>query len=139
MKRVFSISLLIIFISGQINLTWASHFCGDIRVASKAMLGQGHIDCGMDMMDQCDSQEPSSIPILNATSCCSNNYISVEVGEDFQRAEFSYNPQTLFTTSFCTSFFDITPAANTLKANGSYIPPPKLQVDLQVLYQAFLL
>ncbi|MDZ7605089.1 MAG: hypothetical protein U5K79_05765 [Cyclobacteriaceae bacterium] len=60
MRRIIAISLLLIFGAGQVNLTWASHFCGAFKVKSELMLGHGHLDCGMAEINNCETPKPAT-------------------------------------------------------------------------------
>jgi len=87
MKRIIAITLLLIFGAGQVNLTWASHFCGVFKVKSELMLGHGHLDCGMSEMNTCDTQTklPGGITI-ERNGCCENIYYSSDTDDSFSAA-----------------------------------------------------
>ena len=97
MKRTIAISLLLIFISGQLNLTWAKHFCGMIEEKSSVMLGHGHLDCGMGEMTVCeDDMEIVDGPSFTAPDCCNNDYYSADSDDFFSKVQTVSDIQVLF-------------------------------------------
>jgi hypothetical protein len=139
MKRVFAISLLFIFLSGQFSVTWATHFCGEFEVKSSIMLGHGHLDCGMGEMQSCedeakDSDGTSIVPPV----CCSNDYYSAESDEYFNQVKTLGTGYVLFASAYVISFFE---NADSVHHNNFFIAesPPLIPDDLQVLHQNFLL
>lgn len=139
MKRIIAISLLLIFISGQLNLTWAKHFCGMIEVKSSVMLGHGHLDCGMGEMAACeDDMEIVDGPSFTAPDCCNNDYYSADSDNFFSKVKTSLDNQVLFAATYTISLFNL----NSVNDAHEYFvasSPPKIQPDLQVLYQTFLI
>lgn len=139
MKRIIAISLLLIFISGQLNLTWASHYCMGFNVKNSLMLGQGQLDCGMgDMMNCRDNATDCDEENLKLPSCCSNDYVSSDSDDHFDRSESISNSQIFFIASYAETLLSFNPQND---EEISYIasPPSLMQPDLQVLYQSFLL
>ena len=138
MKRIFAISLLLIFIAGQVNLTWATHYCGSFAVDTSISLGGEKMTCGME--EYCCSEESPNVdgPVIVNEDCCSNDYHSVDADDYFTKMESSFDKQLLFSASFIVSLFDFSPNNDEL---GFYLAssPPLIQADRQVLYQNFLL
>jgi hypothetical protein len=139
MKRFLAISLLVIFIAGQVNLTWADHFCMSFKVQSSVMLGHGELDCGMGEMSSCDDeQEDASIPVFKAPSCCSNDYYSSDSDDNFVKEKSHSDDQITFVAIYTTTllqFFNEQTDQSTFIASS----PPLIQSDRQVLFQTFLL
>jgi len=139
MKRVLAISLLIIFISGQINLTWASHFCGNFKVESTLSLGKADLSCGMEEMSCCDEASVNNTgSIIITDRCCSNDYFTSDADDFFDNSGNSFDRQILFINSFVTSLY------NYVQQNDEpqivfVSSPPLILLDHQVLYQTFLL
>jgi hypothetical protein len=138
MKGVIATFLLFVFISGQINLTWADHYCGKRVVKSALMLGHGHLDCGMIEMMACDT-ETSEVPSVayKAVSCCSNTYFSAESDEYFSKSETSDQQLPVFILAFTYSVFDS--SIHSEDFAFSLIPPPPLILTDRYLHNRVLL
>jgi hypothetical protein len=139
LKRVIAISLLTIFLSGQVNLTWATHFCGSLVVESAVSLGKADLSCGMQMMSCCDEDsDENSGPFFTNEECCSNDYASSEADDFFDKSSNSNDKQALFVNAFLISILSFT-QENDEQTIFDDSSPPLIQVDRQVLYQTFLL
>lgn len=139
MKRIIAISLLLIFMSGQVNLTWATHFCGDSAVSNSLSLGQTKLNCSMEEISCCDedvSQSGSSS--IKNIECCSDDYYSSDADDYFASPESTIKSQVLFAVAFSLSLFD-----NIYPANKSFTQASQThllaQTDRLVLYQTFLI
>lgn len=139
MKRIIAISLLFIFISGQLNLTWAKHFCGKIEVNSSVMLGHGHLDCGMGEMAVCEEDtKAADKPVYKIPDCCTNVYYSANFDDFFSNVKTSSDNQVLFATTFIISLFDFS-SENDVHESFIASSPPTVQSNRLVLHQTFLL
>lgn len=139
MKRFLAISLLLVFLSGQFNLTWAKHFCGSIEVVNSMTFGKEELSCGM-VKESCCSEDSSISdgPILGNVQCCTNDYYSADSDDFFGLTDNSLDNQEMFAASFILSLFDLTP--NTDRINlYTASSPPLILCDKQVWYQTFLL
>jgi hypothetical protein len=136
MKRVFAISLLFIFLSGQFNLTWATQFCGESKVKGSLMLGHGHLDCCEGSCD--DSDDHTYGASIVASSCCRIDYYSAESDDYFNQIKTIGTSYVLFASAYVISFFE---NADSVNHNNFFIAesPPLIPDDLQVLHQNFLL
>lgn len=139
MKRILAISLLLIFIAGQVNLTWATHFCGKFAVQSSVSLGIDDLTCGMEEEFCCDEDDNEiDGPIIISEECCSNDYYSSNADDYFNKVESFTSQEVDFPIAYVLSFFDLTfeiDEQNIFIASS----PPLIQSDQQVLYQSFLL
>lgn len=138
MKRIFAISLLLIFVAGQVNLTWATHYCGNFAVDNSISLGEEKLTCGMEKY--CCNEESPNVdgPVIVNEDCCSNDFHSVDADDYFTKIESSFDRQLVFSASFVVSLFDFCPNHDELDfylASSS----PLIQTDRQVLYQTFLI
>jgi len=139
MKRILAIILLLIFIGGQVNLTWATHFCGQLAVESTVSIGKDFLSCGMEGVTCCDEDfdENYEARIISDT-CCSNDYYSSDSDDFFLKSESENAKQIQFTTTFISSIFklyhQIEHHSFTIHEFANLITPEK-----QVLYQIFLL
>jgi hypothetical protein len=140
MKRVIAISLLLIFISGQVNLTWATHFCGDSAAVSNSLvLGQTKLNCSSEEISCCDEEGTlSGSPSIKNIECCSDDYYSSDADDYFASPESTFKSQILFAVAFSISLFDnIYPAHKnfTQASQARFL----VQTDRLVLYQTLLL
>jgi hypothetical protein len=139
MKRIIAISLLILFVAGQVNLTWASHYCMSFKVKSSVMLGKGQLDCGMGNMMDCSNDESSCEKTdLEASKCCSNDYITSDSDDYFEKEKSDYSSKLFAAIEFEEAFLSYSPEAN-LQIVKATLSPPLIQPDRQVMYQSFLL
>jgi len=139
MKRIFAILLLLIFISAQLDLTWAKHFCGKFEVKSSVMLGHGHLDCGIDEIIACEKDiEAADKPVYNIPDCCRNDYYSADFDEFISNVKTSSDCQVLFAATYIISLFNINSKNDVHKYIVASSPPIVLS-DRLVFYQTFLL
>lgn len=139
MKRILAISLLCIFLSGQFNLTWATHFCGSFEVDNSVTLGKANLSCGMEEVSCCSENIfPSETDLIKSEECCSNDFHSADSDDYFNKTENSNEKQLVFTASFIISFLDVNPKSDRQDYFVSSSPQLILP-DRQVLYQTFLL
>lgn len=139
MKRILAISLLFVFVTGLVNLTWATHYCGNFAVQNTVSIGIDELSCGMEMESCCDEGEKKTHgPVIMGEMCCSNDYFSSDADDFFLKVE-SENDQlihfyALYTLSLYKQFYSSDYNSLLTKNIPILIPP-----DRQVLYQAFLL
>ena len=139
MRRIIAISLLLIFGAGQVNLTWASHFCGVFKVKSELMLGHGHLDCGMPEMNACDvpNQQPGMV-IIEKNGCCENIYFSSDSDDTFNAAGTVNIQGCDFLIIPFFAFINL--SGENSKTEFHTIPsPPLVHVDKCLLYQTFII
>lgn len=138
MKRLIATFLLLVFIAGQINLTWADHYCGKRIVKSALMLGHGHLDCGMMEMMACDA-EPSETDseAFKTPDCCENAYYSAESDEYFSKSATSVQEIPFFILAFTYSLFDS--SIHTEDVEFSLIPRPPLILTERYMHNCVLL
>ncbi len=137
MKRILAISLLFIFIAGQVNLTWATHFCGKLAVQRTVSIGTDDLSCGMEKESCCDEDENEfEGAIITSEECCSNDYYSSEADDFFLKAETESDQLVQFYALYTISLYKQLYSAddNSFLTQNILIPP-----DKQVLYQTFLL
>lgn len=139
MKRILAISLLFVFLSGQFNLTWATHFCGKFAVKNAMTFGKADLSCGMEEVDCC-SEDATSIdgPVILSEECCSNDFYSADSSTFFNKTESSFDDKVIFAASYVIALFELTQKNNNLRFFVA-ASPPLIQPDRQVFYQTFLL
>ena len=105
-------------------------------VDSELMIGMHELSCGMMDMDAgCETPGTN----IMAPGCCDNEFIAVEIEDDYQivNAKINLGPNFLFAFTY-TFLFKKAQNAEPLMAYVDHHPPP-LEQDYQSLYQSFLL
>lgn len=138
MKRIISISLLLIFLSGQFNLTWATQFCDESEVNS-LMLGHGFLDCCEGETQSCeDSDDRTDGESFAPPDCCRVDYYSANSDDFFNHIKTLLTSRVLFASAYVNSFIENT-FANHHQKFFIAESPPLISDDRQVLLQTFLL
>ncbi|MHA7130121.1 HYC_CC_PP family protein [Algoriphagus namhaensis] len=124
MKSLVSISLLLFFLLGQVNLAWATHYCGDNLISSELSLAPEKPDC-------CGDTE---VPM----DCCEDEITQADADDFFGKPEIQVDLSPEFVLAYFAVFFPIE-----LSAVGEQWPKASLPVapirDFQILYQSFLI
>lgn len=141
MKRILSISLVLLILTGNLGLTIATHFCGGQAVMSEFTFGNEHLDCGMnDTEDSCESDRADQT--VGREGCCENKYLNItgSIEDDYNpTAQFDI-PNAKFVFALVGTFFRLHfPEADQKSPSLNFHPPPVLEQDFQVLYQTFLI
>lgn len=134
MKKILAISFAIMLLIGNVGITMATHLCGGQAVTSRIMIGTGHIDCGMPATDaDCGSEQDKPEP------CCENEYLPVEVEEDYPKSTIQPN----FNVDFAVAYVHIILTSRLLleedKPRYLHYFPPLLLRDVSVLNQVFII
>lgn len=127
MKKVVSTLMLLFFLVGQINLTMASHFCGDNLVDASISITPEKSHCCGD-----ESSEKA------ANSCCEDEYTTVETDEAFGKTEIDFTalPELIIAYSYILMGLDL------IQDHDEKTFPPLINSpnpDLQALYQNYLI
>ena len=139
MKRVLAISLLLIFTAGQLNLTWATHFCGEFAVQNSVAIGIDDLSCGMEEESCCDEDSKEITgPIITTEECCSNDYYSSDADDFFIKIESENDKQIQFITVYTVSLYKQLYSTEYKCYTTTNFPRLK-SPERQVLYQTFLL
>lgn len=127
MKSLLSTFLLLFFLMGQVNLTWAKHFCEDKLVSSKVTLAAKGHDC-------CESEKGSKVPM----DCCEDEISTADSDDFFGKADFQVNISPEFVLAFAF-VFGFSPAEKHLAEKPEFEFPDKPIPDLIILHQTFLI
>lgn len=116
----------------------ATHFCGGHAVKSKLVFGDKTLDCGMNKMDtSCETDLGTTT--IKQKSCCENQYMSLDVEDDFQRTIAQPRIDVNFVFTFVYTYFELlTSNFQQEAAFGDYSPPLRNR-NVQVLFQTFLI
>lgn len=118
------------------GFTFAIHYCGGRAVKSKMMLGNNDLGCGM-VQFSCEKEGKGTA--VKKKNCCSNDYLSLEIENDFEVATVQSTVDFNFVVAFVTTFIERFRSSTELEiAFGDYSPPLQKQA-VQVLFQSFLI
>ena len=138
MKKALAILLSFLLLFSTLGLTFATHYCAGHAVKSQLMLSNNELKCGMSKAnDNCDTDSKESS--VQQKSCCSNEYVSMGVENDYQPSPVLSSIDVNFVFTFVHSFI-IQNTSDTCHevAFGDFSPPLPKQ-DSQVLLQTFLI
>ena len=136
MKRLFSILIVVIFLAGNIGLTLSTHYCGG-RVSEQNLgLIIADLGCGMEAesKDNCSGEETSV-----KSNCCHDDHQNFKIADEFKTQTELISIDTQFATLFFASFFDLHTLESTEYADYLNYQPPRLAIDIPVLFQSFLI
>lgn len=119
------------------GITFSTHYCMGRAVDSKLMVGKHELSCGMMGMDSaCETTTGENIM---APGCCENEFISIDIKDDYQVAKIKFSLESNFLIVLINTF--LLNHFNEVERSIAHAdhPPPPLEQDYQSLYQAFLL
>lgn len=120
------------------GFTLATHYCGGHAVETALIIGDSFAGCGMEEMTQ-PLNEASKTPELKRIDCCENEYLSLNIEDDFQQSSTEKKVDLKFVFTFVYTYFQLDFSERTNDVIYSdYSPPPSRQ-DIQVLFQTFLI
>jgi hypothetical protein len=105
-------------------------------VDSELMVGKHELNCGMMGVDSaCETTGSNTM----APGCCENEFISIEIDDDYQMAKVEFSLESNFVIAFLYTFLlnHHKEVEHTL-AHADHLPPP-LEQDYLSLFQTFLL
>lgn len=128
LQKIVSVSLAFLVLLSTFSFAVDKHFCGDFLVAV-SFLGDAD-GCSMDM-DETIIQK----------SCCKDEMQEIK-GQDklklssFEEVKFD---QKVFLVAFFEAFILDKTSKTESKTYYKEFPPPDIEIDIQVLYQTFLI
>ncbi len=133
MKRILSFFILLVFITGSLHLSMASHFCGGKLVDFAFAPGKPDVSCGM---------EKGNSPCMQGKSfeknCCKNKFQTLHLTDNFFSS--SKNNKPLYSkikhsaASIFEKTFSIFSSENKLSASHS---PPYFTFERLSFLQVF--
>ena len=150
MKKVLSIFLLIVFLTGNVGLTLANHYCGGHISEQSLMLIEHDFGCGMETMEDCDKEAPTC-PMhqkkqedptkqnLKADNCCDNQFSELKIKDNFQSEKTTGQLNINFIIAFVYSFTQLNFNEHVSPVTYYDISPPLPPVDIIVRVQSFLI
>ena len=118
------------------GFSFATHYCGGKAVKSKLMLGNGDLDCGMAKMDEACESETTTV---SKKSCCENHFLSLEVEDDFQPSVIPADIDLNFVYTFVYTFIELLNSGVEQEIAYRDYSPPLRNIDVQVMFQSFLI
>ena len=85
LKRIISITLVILLFLSETSIAFAIHYCGGKLVSAQFEMGQAHNGCAMDDSD-CDSKESQ----VSKSSCCTDSVISIAQTNTYEIFTFNW-------------------------------------------------
>ncbi|REG81225.1 HYC_CC_PP family protein [Algoriphagus antarcticus] len=127
MKAIISTLMLLFFLTGQINLTLAAHYCGDELKSTDVTIAPERSDCcGVDLV-----QVPEA-------DCCSDVYTSSDSDDYFGKTQFQVQLSPEFVLAYVLTIASIQLAEIQI-SNPEYLFPDRTIPDLTILHQSFLI
>jgi len=128
--------LSLLILASSMGISFSTHYCMGRAVDSELMIGMHELSCGMMDMDAvCETAGTN----IMAPGCCDNEFISIEIKDDYQIFQSELEIKAVFLFAFTYTFYFNSPEnAKPLVAYMDRHPPP-LEQDYQSLYQSFLL
>nr|WP_310105342.1 hypothetical protein [Algoriphagus sp. 4150] len=119
--------MLLFFLTGQVNLTLAAHYCGDELKSTEVSVAPGKTDC-------CGTNASKT----SDPDCCSDEYTSSESDDYFGKAQFQVQLSPEFVLAYVLTFPGIQLEAVQI-SNPEYLFPDRPIPDLNILHQTFLI
>lgn len=130
-KKIISISLVLMFLVSHLGLAVGTHYCMGMAVKSEIVLGHEHLDCGMGMDRTATHSEQEMIA---ASPCCQNTYASVDVENDINLQTALDQLNLEFVVAFIHSFWELDLALNLASLPTiPYKSPPKVLIPQEFL------
>gem|GEM_PF-758132 len=125
MKAILSSLMLLFFLTGQVNLTLAAHYCGDELKSTEVTISPEKTDCcGADITANPD--------------CCTDEYASSDSDDFFGKTQFQIQLSPEFVLAYV-----LTIPGNLIEdiqvSNPEYLSPDRTIPDLIILHQSFLI
>lgn len=125
MKLLISLLMLLFFLTGQINLTLAAHYCGDELKSTEVSIAPEKTDCCGAKMNQ----DPD---------CCTDEYASSDSDDYFGKAQFQIQLSPEFVLAYVLTVPGVQLETIQL-SNPEYLFPDRPIPDLNILHQSFLI
>ncbi|MEP0985689.1 hypothetical protein [Ekhidna sp.] len=138
MKKVISISLALLMLTSHLGFAVGTHFCGGLAVEAKLMIGHEHLDCGMaDMDKECEGKSDGKT-YLDKMPCCENEYLSIEVENEFKPIVEQNALNFEFVAAFAVSYLDVF-SVDEVNLQLTNYDPPQIAEDISILHQVFII
>ena len=133
-KKIISISLVIILIASNIGLSMNTHFCGGKAVETSLSIGIDRLTCGMPLSKKTPLPSESS---FQAKPCCEDQHEIVELDGDAESTSATSLISVPFLVAYSAAFIQSTLFVTAHNTHFPYDSPPIPKQDTQVLFQSF--
>ena len=141
LKRILSISLMLVILVLNLGLTHITHYCGGEAVESAFSLVHSDISCGMTPaeMESCSNDKHKES--IQKKGCCENEYTSISADIDYNQSQVTSSPHLdfKFVMAFAYSFVSNNLFLKKDKPSFETYRPPILDRDISVLHQVFII
>lgn len=125
-------------LTSHVGFAVGTHFCGGLAVEAKLMIGHEHLDCGMaDMDKECEGKSDGKSH-LDKVPCCENEYLNIEVEDEFRPGVDQTALNFDFVAAFVVSYLEIFSSDQENPRYTAYDPPLVTQ-DIPILHQVFII
>ena len=125
-------------LTSHLGFSVGTHYCMGHAVESKLMIGHEHLDCGMGDMDKGCERKSDKETHLDKKPCCENEYLSIDVEDEFKPSVEHSLPNLDFVAAFVVSYLDLFSTDQELPQYSVY-DPSLVTWDISILHQVFLI
>lgn len=123
------------FLVGIVGVNYDAHYCGGKRIAESFSFVPQDLSCGMTMGKHLNHNEQPSFTRI----CCENEHIGFQIDDDYNHFELQgFTPQIVAVAPPTVVKAVIDNIDEVRYECIGYSPPP-LEIDLNILYQTFLI
>lgn len=141
LKRILSISLMLVILVLNVGLTHITHYCGGEAVESSLSLVHSDLSCGMTSteMQSCTNDEHKEA--FNKKGCCENEYTSISADIDYNHHQINSDNYVdlKFIVAFAYSYVNNYLFLQEDQPFFIFYRPPILDRDISVLHQVFII
>lgn len=83
MKRIIAFILSLYFLFGNIGISNAAHFCGQLEIRNTVTIGNPKHDCGMHGANSNSNLQSASLYNLSQADCCKDVIHTFKVKSDY--------------------------------------------------------
>lgn len=137
MKRAFSLFLVILLLTTQVGVSFATHYCGGKVFKNKiSLLGDKLPSCGMKGLEEEDCNSQSH---FKSKSCCENHAVNFQVKDKYNTSSLALENNFLFLARFTTYYIYFIQLEDSYSVSIAHYDPPVFEHDIPVLIQSFLI
>lgn len=137
MKKAFSIFIVMLLLTTQVGVSFATHYCGGkVFKNSIGVLGAESPTCGM-----LESKKENCINHsgVQGKSCCENHAVTFQTKDQYNTSSLALEHNFVFLASFTATHIYFIHLKDSLTVNTTHYDPPVLKHDIPVLIQSFLI
>ena len=140
-KNILAVFLACLLLITNMGFTLATHYCGGKAIKTQIVLDKSEFSCeAKETASKMVCDEDSQKSLLKTKSCCQNEYVLIEVEENYHAPVVETIPVNFVTLFACTVGLHKTfLRQGSSKAIYQNHPPPLLNFDIPVWIQSFLL